>query len=146
MAFVARLNGRPTHEVLRRAFIAIDNMEHRGAEGADPDTGDGAGILMQIPDAFLRSQVGFELPEPGRYAVAVCFLPRGDAGAGPSWRACSSDTVEREGQTVLGWRDVPMRFGHAGRGGQRSAPYIKHLFVAAAPTSRTRTRSSASST
>ena len=67
---------RPTHEVVVRALTALDNLEHRGAEGADVQTGDGAGILIQLPHEFLRSVVDFELPEPGRYGVGICFLPR----------------------------------------------------------------------
>jgi glutamate synthase domain-containing protein 2/glutamate synthase domain-containing protein 1/glutamate synthase domain-containing protein 3 len=133
VAFVARLNGRPTNDVLRRAFVAIDNMEHRGAEGADPDTGDGAGILIQLPDAFLRETAGFELPEAGRYGVAVSYLPREDECKRRHMEELLEDVVEREGQTVLGWRDVPTRFDHAGPGAQRTAPYVKHLFVGAAP-------------
>ena len=71
-----RACGAPaSHEVIARALCALEHLEHRGAEGADPDTGDGAGILIQLPDAFLRAEAGFELPEPGRYGVAVCFLP-----------------------------------------------------------------------
>ena len=76
VAFVARLDATPLHETVRRALEALENLEHRGAAGADPDTGDGAGILMQIPDAFFRGVVGAALPAPGRYGVAVCFLPR----------------------------------------------------------------------
>src|SRR5512143_2153030 len=79
VAFVARLNGVPSHETLERALAALVNMEDRGAAGADPETGDGAGILIQLPDAFFRDTVGGELPPPGAYGVGVVFLPR-DAG------------------------------------------------------------------
>ena len=75
VAFVARLGAPASHEVISRALWALEHLEHRGAEGADADTGDGAGILVQLPDRFLREEVAFELPEPGRYGVAVCFLP-----------------------------------------------------------------------
>ena len=78
VAFVARLGAPASHEVVSRALWALEHLEHRGAEGADPDTGDGAGILIQLPDAFLRAEAGFELPPEGRYGVAVCFLPRDD--------------------------------------------------------------------
>ena len=77
VAFVARLDGTPTHETVRRAVVALENLEHRGAAGADPNTGDGAGILLQLPDEFLRAQIA-ELPPHGRYGVAVCFLPQDD--------------------------------------------------------------------
>ena len=76
VAMVARLDNAPTHVVVQRALEALDNLEHRGAEGADVKTGDGAGILTQIPHDFFRTQVDFELPEPGRYGVGVCFLPQ----------------------------------------------------------------------
>src|SRR5215831_14560649 len=76
VAFVARLDGSGTHETIDRALAALANLEHRGAEGADAGTGDGAGILMQLPDEFLRGVVPFELPAQGRYGVCVCFLPQ----------------------------------------------------------------------
>src|SRR3954452_19002886 len=76
VAFVARLDGSRSHETLVRALAALENMEHRGAAGADAESGDGAGILVQLPDELLRASVGFELPERGRYGVGVCFLPQ----------------------------------------------------------------------
>ncbi len=76
IALVAKLWGEASHAVVEKALDALENLEHRGAEGADPNTGDGAGILLQIPDAFLRGAVaGVELPPPGRYGVGVCYLP-----------------------------------------------------------------------
>src|SRR6476620_4145748 len=79
VAFVARLDGTPSHETLRRALTALANLEHRGAAGADASTGDGAGILVQVPDAFFRDVLDAELPAAGRYGVAVCFLPHDPA-------------------------------------------------------------------
>src|SRR5260221_6758945 len=75
VAVVARLDGVPTHEAVARALTALANLEHRGAAGADADTGDGAGILVQMPDAFLRGLGEVKLPPRGSYGVAVCFLP-----------------------------------------------------------------------
>ena len=75
VAMVARLDNRPSHEVVQRALEALDNLEHRGAEGADVCTGDGAGILVQLPDAFFRGVAEVELPDRGQYGVGVCFLP-----------------------------------------------------------------------
>ena len=75
VAVVARLNNEPGNDVVLMAIEALENLEHRGAAGADPGTGDGAGILVQLPDAFLRAVSGVELPERGRYGVAMCFLP-----------------------------------------------------------------------
>jgi glutamate synthase domain-containing protein 1 len=78
VAFVARLGRPASHEVVARALLALERLEHRGAEGADADTGDGAGILLQLPHELFRAEAGVPLPEPGRYGVAVCFLPRED--------------------------------------------------------------------
>ena len=76
IALVAKLWGEASHAVVEKALDALENLEHRGAEGADPNTGDGAGILLQLPDGFLRAAVaGVELPPPGRYGVGVCYLP-----------------------------------------------------------------------
>ncbi|MSV46029.1 MAG: hypothetical protein F2915_03615, partial [Actinobacteria bacterium] len=73
VAMVAKLDNVPSHRVIEQALEALDNLEHRGGEGADVTSGDGAGILVQIPDAFLRGVLDFELPDPGQYAVGVCF-------------------------------------------------------------------------
>src|ERR671926_743453 len=76
VAFVARLDGTRSHETIVRALTALENLEHRGAAGADADTGDGAGILVQLPDAFVRATAEVRLPARGAYGVAVCFLPQ----------------------------------------------------------------------
>jgi len=131
VAFVARLEGEPEHGVVDRALYALENLEHRGAAGADGETGDGAGILLQVPDAFLRAVAGFELPPPGRYAVAFCFLPR-DASERAEASTRIEDFVKAEGQKVLGWRDVPVDEAHAGEIALRAAPHACQLFVAAA--------------
>jgi glutamate synthase domain-containing protein 2/glutamate synthase domain-containing protein 1/glutamate synthase domain-containing protein 3 len=132
VAMVARLDNRPDHGVVDRALTALDNLEHRGAEGADIRTGDGAGILVQIPDAFFRSVVDFELPAPGQYGVAVCFLPRD-----PSRRRKLEELLELnvriEGQHLLGWRDVPVDLDHVGDTAAQSRPHIRQLFVGAGP-------------
>ena len=78
IAMVARLDAVAGHDVVVKALEALDNLEHRGAEGADIRTGDGAGLLVRLPDAFFRATVPFELPEPGHYGVAMCSLPRDD--------------------------------------------------------------------
>src|ERR1700691_6273576 len=97
VGMVARLDNRPTHEVISRAITALENLEHRGATGADPCTGDGAGILMQIPDELLRATVEFELPPLGSYGVLMCFLPT-DPDACRRLEALLERTVEDEGQ------------------------------------------------
>src|SRR5919198_6616268 len=131
VAFVARLSGGPSREVVERGLLANENLFHRGAQGADPETGDGAGILLQVPDAFLRAVVPFELPAPGHYGVAMCFLPREDAKRERLERALAN-AVEAEGQLVLGWRDVPVRPQHCGSTARAAMPRIRQLFVAAA--------------
>ncbi|HEY1688624.1 MAG TPA: glutamate synthase large subunit [Solirubrobacteraceae bacterium] len=130
VGMVARLDGTPTHEVVAKAILALENLEHRGASGADPRTGDGAGILMQMPDELLRGEVGFELPKPGRYGVFMCFLPREQAQR-ERLQALLEQTVLAEGQQVLGWRDVPVRPEHAGEVANGSRPEIRQLFVGA---------------
>src|SRR5262249_55026823 len=102
VGMVARLDNEPTHEVISRAMTALENLEHRGASGADPCTGDGAGILMQMPDDLMRATVDFELPPLGSYGVLACFLPTDSAARGRA-EALLQDTVRAEGQTVLGW-------------------------------------------
>jgi glutamate synthase (NADPH) large chain len=131
VGLVARLDGSPCHETIVRALTVLANMEHRGAAGADAGTGDGAGVLLQLPDAFLRASVPFALPEPGRYGVGVCFLPQ-LAERRRELEQLLEATVEAEGQTVLGWRDVPVRPRTAGRQAQLFAPVIRQLVVAAA--------------
>ncbi|HEX2126671.1 MAG TPA: glutamate synthase large subunit, partial [Thermoleophilaceae bacterium] len=128
VAFVARLRAPASHEVISRALWALEHLEHRGAEGADPDTGDGAGMLIQVPDAFFRAEVGFALPEPGRYGVAVCFLPRAN---GDDARRLVERKVETEGQRVLGWREVPVVDEACGTTARAVAPRIEQLFVEA---------------
>ncbi len=78
VAFVADMHGRATHDIVDKALTALRNLEHRGAQGAEPETGDGAGILIQVPDAYLRSVVEFELPPARAYAVGTAFLPADD--------------------------------------------------------------------
>src|SRR6185295_6393857 len=132
VAFVARLNGVASHETLVRAATALANLEHRGAEGADALTGDGAGMTLQLPDALFRAEIGAALPPLGRYGVAVCFLPRDPARAS-ELVTLLNETVEAEGQRVVAWRDVPVDERHCGPAAAAAAPLVRQLFVAAAP-------------
>src|SRR5579862_6090308 len=132
VAFVARLDAEPSHEVVARALDALERLEHRGAAGADADTGDGAGVLLQLPDAFFRARLGEELPQPGAYGVAVCFLPRDDERRLELEQLLVS-AVEREGQSVVCWRDVPVAEERAGTTARAFAPRIRQLVVAASP-------------
>ncbi len=130
VAFVAKLTAGADHGVVNRALYALENLEHRGAAGADPTTGDGAGILIQLPDAFLRAVAGVELPPAGRYGVGMCFLPH-DAARHDELVALIEGVVAREGQRVLGWRDVPVDDAHVGVVAGRAAPRIRQVLVGA---------------
>jgi glutamate synthase domain-containing protein 2/glutamate synthase domain-containing protein 1/glutamate synthase domain-containing protein 3 len=131
VALVAKLRGEATHAVVEKALDALENLEHRGAEGADPNTGDGAGILLQIPDAFFRAAAsGVELPPPGRYGVGVCFLPS-DPERGAEVVRLIEETIEDEGQQLLWWRDVPVDDRYVGDTARAAAPVIRQVLVAA---------------
>jgi glutamate synthase (NADPH) large chain len=130
VGFVADLSGRRTHDTVAQALTVLRNLDHRGAKGSDPETGDGAGILTQVPDAFFRAACGFALPGAGRYAAGMAFLPTGAAAA-----AQAMATVERlataEGLAVLGWREVPHDPSSCGQGSRAVLPRLAQLFVAA---------------
>jgi glutamate synthase domain-containing protein 2/glutamate synthase domain-containing protein 1/glutamate synthase domain-containing protein 3 len=130
VGMVARLDNVPTHEVVSRALTALENLEHRGANGADPKTGDGAGILMQMPDELFRGVAGFDLPPAGQYGVLMCFLPTAPE-ARESLEALLERTVAAEGQRLLGWRDVPINEEHTGAVAAACRPVFRQLFVGA---------------
>ncbi len=131
IALVAKLWGEASHAVVEKALDALENLEHRGAEGADPNTGDGAGILLQIPDGFLRAAVaGVELPAPGRYGVGVCYLPQ-DPERRLAVEQLIEETIEAEGQRALFWRDVPVDDRHVGQTARLSAPVIRQVLIEA---------------
>jgi glutamate synthase domain-containing protein 2/glutamate synthase domain-containing protein 1/glutamate synthase domain-containing protein 3 len=130
VGMVVRLDNQPTHEVITRAITALENLEHRGASGADPRTGDGAGILMQMPDELLRAVVDFELPPPGQYGVLMCFLPTAEEARAGLERLLEQ-TVRVEGQHLLGWRDVPVDPEQAGEVAGACRPVVRQLFVGA---------------
>jgi glutamate synthase domain-containing protein 2/glutamate synthase domain-containing protein 1/glutamate synthase domain-containing protein 3 len=130
VGMVARLDNVPSHEVIAQAIQALENLEHRGASGADPTTGDGAGILMQMPDELLRAVVDFDLPPPGRYGVLMCFLPL-EHDECARLRELLERTTRAEGQRVLGWREVPVDTACTGRTAGACRPAIWQLFVGA---------------
>src|ERR1700726_1728451 len=109
VGFIANIKGKKSHQIVSDALSILCNLEHRGAVGADPRAGDGAGILVQIPHAFFErkaAEIGFELPAPGEYAIGALFMPRETA-----WRkviqSIIADQIKAEGLVLLGWRDVP---------------------------------------
>ncbi|MFG1806645.1 glutamate synthase large subunit [Streptomyces sp. NPDC049040] len=129
VGFVATLTGEASHDLVEQALTVLRNLEHRGATGAEPDSGDGAGILLQVPDAFLRAATGFELPAAGHYAVGLAFLPVENED-----RTKAVDAIERiaaeEGLTVLGWREVPVAPEMLGATARSTMPHFSQLFVA----------------
>jgi glutamate synthase domain-containing protein 2/glutamate synthase domain-containing protein 1/glutamate synthase domain-containing protein 3 len=130
VAFVARLDGQASHETVRRALEALSNLEHRGASGADADSGDGAGIMIQLPDALFRASVE-GLPAPGRYGVGAFFLPN-DESRRAALEALVERTVGDEGQLFLGWRDVPVDLSQAGTVAAGVAPCIRQAVIGSA--------------
>ncbi|MFK0289641.1 glutamate synthase large subunit [Streptomyces sp. NPDC090442] len=129
VGFVATLTGEASHDLVERALTVLTNLEHRGATGSEPDSGDGAGILLQIPDAFLRENVTFELPEAGGYAVGLAFLPSDAHAAAEAVSRIETLAVE-EGLEVLGWRVVPVAPQLLGNGARATMPAFSQLFVA----------------
>ncbi|WP_201931481.1 glutamate synthase large subunit [Nocardioides donggukensis] len=131
VAFVGTLTGVPSHDIVSKALTALRNLEHRGAAGAEPNSGDGAGILMQVPDAFLRDEVDFDLPAQGSYAVGTAFLP-GDAEQVAKTRKQIEQIAAEEGLAVLGWREVPTDPTTLGATALSVMPAFAQLFVAGA--------------
>ena len=130
VAFVAQLVGGPSHGVVERALVALANLEHRGAAGADPETGDGAGILLQLPHQFVRSAFDCDVPEPGSYGVGQFFMPT-DSARRAVIVSSIANTVESRGQKVLGWRDVPTDTRHCGQTALKVAPKPVQVLVGA---------------
>ncbi|MFF2926449.1 glutamate synthase large subunit [Streptomyces celluloflavus] len=132
VGFVATLTGEASHALVEQALTVLRNLEHRGATGSEPDSGDGAGILLQVPDAFLRESVTFELPEAGAYAVGIAFLPSGARDAAAAVSRIETIAAE-EGLDVLGWRVVPVAPQLLGNGARATMPAFSQLFVADRP-------------
>jgi glutamate synthase (NADPH/NADH) large chain len=129
--FVANIDGRKTHEIVRRGITVLENLVHRGACGCDPETGDGAGLLFQLPHRFFAEEaekLGFTLPEPGAYAAGMVFLPHATSD-----RATFKQIVEKfiaaEGQTLLGWREVPKNSDALGWLAREGEPVIEQVFI-----------------
>jgi len=132
MGFIANIKGVKSHDTIRRGLQILVNLDHRGAVGADPLVGDGAGCLIQIPDALLRHWAGTHdivLPPAGRYAVAMCFLPR-DAAARATAENLVAQVVQAEGQALLCWRDVPVDTSGLGERVIETMPVIRQAIVA----------------
>jgi glutamate synthase (NADPH) large chain len=128
LAMVATLRGEAGHDIIDLALTALRNLEHRGAIGSDAGTGDGAGILTQMPDAFLRAVVDFELPPVGQYAAGMIFLPRDDERRAAE-KAGIEKIAESENLVLLGWRDVPTADENLGKLAFDARPVFEQLFV-----------------
>jgi len=128
VSFVVDLHGRRSHRLVQQALTSLCNLDHRGATGAEVNTGDGAGLLLQVPDEFFRAVVGFELPAAGSFAVGTAFLPADGSAAD-----AAADAIEKicgeEGLTVLGWRDVPFDDSEIGDSARSTMPLFRQLFV-----------------
>ncbi|MDP3939385.1 MAG: glutamate synthase central domain-containing protein, partial [Deltaproteobacteria bacterium] len=135
VGFVVDIRGRKSHNMVQKGLQVLVNLTHRGATGCDPETGDGAGILVQIPHAFFQKEcerLGFSLPEPGEYGVAMMFLPP-DVRKRRRRERIARDIVKAEGQALLGWRDVPVEPGKIGRLARIHMPIVRQLFVGMGP-------------
>ncbi|CDN45413.1 hypothetical protein BN871_HL_00060, partial [Paenibacillus sp. P22] len=132
MGFVANIKGVPSHTIIRQALTVLENMEHRGGQGSEPNTGDGAGILLQIPHGFFKRELsaqGIQLPAEGAYAVGMLFLPQD-----PSVRERLENKLEtiiaEEGQSLLGWRTVPTNDELLGESARKAMPFVRQVFIA----------------
>ncbi|MFZ2542220.1 MAG: glutamate synthase large subunit [Gallionella sp.] len=131
VGFIAHIKGRKSHDMVSRGLEILENLTHRGAVGADPLAGDGAGILLQIPDAFLRTQCaaqGIVLPTVGSYGVGMLFLPR-DAVARAACEQIIAAKIATEGQHSLGWRDVPVDSSSLGASVKKAEPVVRQVFI-----------------
>src|SRR6476660_6411325 len=131
VGFIADIKGKKSHKLIEDALAILCNLEHRGAVGADPRAGDGAGILVQIPHKFFAKnaeRLGFSLPKPGEYAVGALFMPRD-----PDWRQVIRDIypqmIKREGMTLLGWREVPTDNSTLGESVKPTEPVHLQVFI-----------------
>jgi glutamate synthase domain-containing protein 2/glutamate synthase domain-containing protein 1/glutamate synthase domain-containing protein 3 len=131
VGFVANIKGVKSHDIVRKGLQIMENLTHRGACGCDPETGDGAGILIQMPHEFFQKEVrglGFSLPEPGHYGVGMVFLPR-DVRERNICQAIFARIVSEEDQDLLGWRTVPTEASACGWLARRAMPEIRQVFI-----------------
>ncbi len=129
VAMVATLNKVATHEIVAQALTALRNLEHRGASGAEPDSGDGAGILIRVPDAFYRAVVDFTLPAEGAYATGIAFIARDADGNGKNLKGEIEKLAAEEGLTVLGWRSLPINSASLGKTALSVMPDFQQVFI-----------------
>ncbi|MGQ4618286.1 glutamate synthase large subunit [Nocardia sp. R7R-8] len=129
VAFVVDMHGRRSRDIVDKAITALLNLEHRGAAGAEPNSGDGAGILIQVPDRFFRASVDFELPPEGSYATGIAFLPQARREAARAAYGVEK-IVKEEGLEVVGWREVPIDESSLGALARDAMPSFRQIFIA----------------
>src|SRR5262249_16171360 len=135
VGFVAHIKGEKSHALVVKALGVLKNLAHRGATGCDPETGDGAGILLQIPHTFFEAELrkqGVTLPAPGHCGVGMLFLPS-DAAERAAYEAAIERAVVEEGQTLLAWRDVPVDNSQIGALARTVEPVIRQVFIGRDP-------------
>lgn len=128
VGFVAHIKGHKTHAIVEQGLTVLNNLSHRGATGAEPNTGDGAGILTQLPHHFFKKACSFSLPDPGVYGVGMVFLPP-EHDIRQKCEAVFEEIVRAEGQTVLGWRTVPTDNTSLGQSAKDCEPFVRQLFI-----------------
>lgn len=131
VGFIADINGKRTYDTVKKGLQILKNMSHRGATGADPDTGDGAGIMIQVPHEFYKSDLEKDkiaLPDPGEYGVGMIFFPM-EPNARYFCEGICERIVEEEGQSIVAWRDVPVNDKACGVSAQGTRPIVEQLFI-----------------
>src|SRR6476660_7871668 len=129
VGFVVHLKGKQSHDIVEKGLELLVNLEHRGACGCEANTGDGAGLLLQMPDGFFRSlDLGFNLPPAGEYGAGLIFLPN-DPSERETLKSLIARIVGEEGQTLLGWRTVPTNDSSLGDRARAVEPVFEHLFI-----------------
>ena len=128
---IVHIKGKKSHDIVKQALTTLINLQHRGGRGSEQNTGDGAGILIQIPHQFMEKaarQEGFILPQPGDYGLGMLFMPT-DADQRKQCETILEETIKKEGQTLLGWRDVPVDLCDLGKTAIESMPFLKQVFI-----------------
>src|ERR1039457_865174 len=131
VGFVVNMKGRKSHQLVSDALQILVNLDHRGACGCEANTGDGAGILMQVPHEFLAAateKLGFKLPAAGQYGVGMLFMPKNPAER-EAVKAALAKIISGEGQTILGWRDIPTDNSSLGKTAVAAEPHMVQVFV-----------------
>ena len=131
LGFVMNIKGRKAHQLVSDALQILVNLDHRGACGCEANTGDGAGILLQVPHEFLFAEcakLGFKLPEPGQYGVGMIFLPKNSAER-DAVKTEIARIISAEGQTLIGWRDVPTDNSSLGKSAVAAEPHMAQVFI-----------------